>query len=198
MGLEFHIARAMKDKEESFKVRYKVFCEECSLIDKEKFETGIETDKYDLSDNTFHFVAFHEGKAVGTVRLIISPSDMNGRYGFPVEEIVDLSHYKKNNVNVAEISRSCALPEYRKKVIMMNLWKCTYQFSRKNNITHFCTSAHPGKAEMYGKLGFFKIGEEKKYSAVRNNPALPLMMILDKIPEPYKTFFEEESRNIFV
>ncbi len=62
MSLE--IREAIKEKEECFKIRKKIFVEKLGLF----HETDI--DEYDMDTRTIHILALYDGMPVGTVRII--------------------------------------------------------------------------------------------------------------------------------
>ncbi len=80
---------------EIFKLRYKVYCEECRFLKPEDYPLRIEQDQYDAHSLQF---AIEDAKGlVGTARLIL-----NSNLGFPLEE-----HYRgRLNIDTAKLPRN--------------------------------------------------------------------------------------------
>ena len=56
--------------EESFRLRFQVYCKECGFIKEKDYPNGIETDEYD--DQSVHFAALSaDGDLTGTLRMIL-------------------------------------------------------------------------------------------------------------------------------
>ncbi len=97
---------------EIFKLRYKVYCEECRFLKPEDYPLRIEQDQYDAHSLQF---AIEDAKGlVGTARLIL-----NSNLGFPLEEHyrgrlnIDTAKLPRNRL--AEVSRLVISKEYRKR-----------------------------------------------------------------------------------
>jgi hypothetical protein len=110
-----------------------------------------------------------------------------------METIFDLSNYKKRRIALAEASRSCVLKQYRGFATTFKLWKITCQFAKSRKITHFCAAVNPKNIELYKKFGFTIVGKEVTYPAVNYNPAIPIVLVLENIAEPYKSIIEKDS-----
>ena len=79
---------------EIYRLRYKVYVEECGFERPENHPDGIEIDEFDK--NSIHFAAKDNSKnIIGTVRLIL-----NSQIGFPIEE------HCKLNINKDELPRN--------------------------------------------------------------------------------------------
>ncbi len=126
MGLTVKIAETKGEKEATFHIRYKTFCEELGIAKKEKYKGELETDFYDCLDTTKHYIVFYNGKPVCTSRVINENSDVakqnNTRFGLSIEANYDLKSYEKNNKR-AEITRLAILHECRKGIILSTLWR---------------------------------------------------------------------------
>jgi N-acyl amino acid synthase of PEP-CTERM/exosortase system len=97
---------------EIYRLRYKVYVEECGFENKEDHPGGIEKDEYD--EHSTHFVVrkIGEDQIIGTVRMI-----NYSERGFPIEKHckieADLSAFDKNRFG--EISRLAVSKDYRKR-----------------------------------------------------------------------------------
>lgn len=145
--------------DEVFRLRYQVYCKECSFLDENNYPQGIEKDEYDQF--SLHFVAQDTEGVIGTSRLIL-----DSLRGFPLE------HHCNNNLSIdkslisrkqtAEISRLVISREYRRrrgdglyynpefengttrqdhlhrmKSMALGMYKEMYQESKRRGITHW-------------------------------------------------------------
>jgi len=99
--------------QESFKVRYQVYCKERNFISEEDCPQRSERDKFD--DHSLHFVALDSQESVvGTVRLILPTS-----LAFPIEQFCP--HVKFRDLDIdrdkaAEVSRLVISKILRRRV----------------------------------------------------------------------------------
>lgn len=98
--------------EELYRLRYQVYCKECSFIADKEYPQQSEKDKYD--PYSMQFAAEDKSGVIGTIRLIFD-SDL----GFPLEEHCEetLLIDKKNlpRRELAEVSRLVISKEYRRR-----------------------------------------------------------------------------------
>lgn len=98
--------------EESYRLRYQVYCNECHFIRPEDYPHQIETDAFDA--HSLHFGGFNpEGRLIGAARLILSSCG-----AFPIEEhCKDLAVDWKSvaRQECAEISRLTISKLYRRR-----------------------------------------------------------------------------------
>ncbi|HMB00103.1 MAG TPA: GNAT family N-acyltransferase [Spirochaetota bacterium] len=142
MGLKLKVAKNKADKDQTFAVRYKVFIEELGFDSEKKFTEKKEHDLYDTLPGTVSLLALKNGKGIAAARLIKPNPQMknsNNIFGLPIENLYDLSAYKKQNIAPCEISRSATLKNNRSSRIMMDIWKISYQYSLQNNIKVYCS-----------------------------------------------------------
>lgn len=96
---------------EIYRLRYKVYVEECGFERPENHPAGIEIDKFDK--NSVHFATKNENEnIIGTVRLIL-----NSPIGFPIEKRCKLNINKDElpRNHLAEISRLAISKQYRRR-----------------------------------------------------------------------------------
>ncbi len=96
---------------EIYRLRYKVYVEECGFERPENHPAGIEIDKFDK--NSVHFATKNENEnIIGTVRLIL-----NSPIGFPIEKRCKLNINKDDlpRNHLAEISRLAISKQYRRR-----------------------------------------------------------------------------------
>ena len=96
---------------EIYRLRYKVYVEECGFERPENHPDGIEIDEFDK--NSVHFATKNENESIiGTVRLIL-----NSPIGFPIEKRCKLNINKDELPRnyLAEISRLAISKQYRRR-----------------------------------------------------------------------------------
>lgn len=187
MELEVRIARALNELEEIYKLRYQIYSQ-VGYIKKEDYPDEKETDKWDKFSEHFYVWSANEKKIVGAIRLIF-----DSEYGFPIGELYDISFLK--NKRFVEVSRRVTLPNRVKANLCLLQIIC--QYARKNGVTDFICSANPQDIGFYDKIGFVQFGSLQHYSKV-NNPAIGMVLELDKMNEPYKALFFRPSKNILL
>ncbi len=110
------VATTQTLKEEAFKIRYRVYCEDLGYEPAEKFPDYQEKDEYD--DYSIHYLLRHipSGLFAGCVR-VIQPQGKSTYHVFPFEKLVrhDLNLSPGNRHQFCEISRLAVLPEFRKR-----------------------------------------------------------------------------------
>ncbi len=146
MDLIIKITENDDEKRKCFNVRNKVFVKELGFIEKENCSDSEETDIYDTLPTTTHFIAINNNKGVGAARLIGPDEKMvSGKkkniFGLPIEELFDLSEYKKHNITPYEISRSSVIRHKRASRIILDIWKISILYGKMKKITTFCSCA---------------------------------------------------------
>lgn len=129
---QFYIVTDEKEKEDLYRLRYQVYCEEYGYIDKNGFSNKQEKDEFDAySDNLV--IRDKHNDVAATVRII-----RNSEIGFPI-----LKHFKTNislkdvdPKKVVEISRLIVAKKYRKKQLLLFLLKGLSVYAINKNITH--------------------------------------------------------------
>lgn len=115
-SLSFAHSNALK--QEVYKIRYKVYCEELEFEPKDKFPEGMEIDSYD--DRSLHFLLFHKPSQtyIGCVRIVLA----NEKYkdnSFPFERLfnkISLDFKNGEREHFTEISRLAVIDKFRKRL----------------------------------------------------------------------------------
>ena len=99
---------------ELFRLRYRVYCDECGFENPEDYPEMMERDEYD--DHAIHFCNMIEGhrEIGGTVRMIL-----DSEKGFPIEKnfIIDPELVPAfERTKIAEISRLAISKSFRKRI----------------------------------------------------------------------------------
>jgi N-acyl amino acid synthase of PEP-CTERM/exosortase system len=105
--------------DESYRIRYAVYCEEKAFLDSRSYPDGRETDQYDA--RAVHLLGRHRrlGTAAGTVRLVLS-----SELGFPLRRYCTLhpsfsflsEPASPQSAHFAEISRLAVSKQFRHRI----------------------------------------------------------------------------------
>ena len=118
---EVRLTRNKEERRMVRNLRYEVFvAEEGASATAEQHELREEFDDFDKYAD--YMAVFHNGKVVGTYRIIDKrAADKMG--GFYTETEFNISKIKKASDNIAEMSRACVAAEYRENALVMRmLW----------------------------------------------------------------------------
>jgi N-acyl-L-homoserine lactone synthetase len=133
---EEYTIEIVKDKgllADLYKFRYKMYCLVDKLLNKEKFPRGYEIDDYD--EHSVHFIALDkEKRIIGTVRII-----KNSVLGLPTAKEFNLENKLKNlpSKKIVELSRFIITPGYRRSLLLLDLCKAIYFYSKENDIRYY-------------------------------------------------------------
>src|SRR5687768_264983 len=116
----FRVIQADSDalKEITFRLRYRIYCEENSMNAGDVLDAAdpIEKDAYD--DHAQHYLLYHKitDQAVGTARVVM-PREDKPLYSFPLQFICDhpLLHMEDKVRKFCELSRLCMIKDFRKR-----------------------------------------------------------------------------------
>lgn len=138
-------AETREELDQAAHLRYLVFARELGNIDTVRHAVPREADGFDLIPTTVHFLAYLDGKPVGTARMILpNPDvarDMQTHFGFDIETKFDLSNLAKTNVRVAETMRYCVLPGARHTSVALAMIEEGARVSRDLGIDYWIGSS---------------------------------------------------------
>jgi N-acyl amino acid synthase of PEP-CTERM/exosortase system len=180
---------------EVYRLRYKVYVEECGFENEADHPGGIEKDDFD--EHSTHFVVRRKGEdqIIGTIRMI-----HYSEKGFPIEKHckidTDLSAFDRRRFG--EISRLAVSKDYRKRVtdtvysdgkavedsdvdnmfsghrkmsndIVLGLYKCIYRESLERGNQYIVAVVAKGLYLLMKRVGilFEPIGPEQNYHGLR-------------------------------
>ena len=187
---KFHCVDDMPALDETFRLRYQVYCLERGFLSREDYPEGSERDEFD--GHSEHFSAYdRHGHIAGSVRLV--KWSEQGLYPFhhhcPVFPDISLPP----NEEAQEISRLVVSKEYRRRqgdnwlgineggaeelpediaakrgshpIIVLGLYREMYRYSKRNGIRYWYAAMERSLARLLGRYGFeFKpIGPEVDY-----------------------------------
>jgi N-acyl amino acid synthase of PEP-CTERM/exosortase system len=209
--------------EDTFRLRYKIYCEERGFEKLEDHPDGIETDKYD--SHSLHFAYYNQsGQLVGTVRIILDSED-----GFPIERHCQLHSNRPalDKSRLGEISRLALSKDVRRRAedayiyydgideqpvqifspaedrrhrheIVISLYKRIYIESKKMGLTHWYTVMSKGLHTLLGRLGiiFRPIGPEQYYHGLRTPYLGEIEEIENNVKRLNPAFYEEATAEL--
>ncbi|WP_044663902.1 acyl-homoserine-lactone synthase [Syntrophaceticus schinkii] len=177
--MEYRVVKTIKEKEDVFSLRYRVFCLEKKWLNPEEYPDGKETDEYD--QHSVHFLAANDtSKIVGTARAIF-PSEL----GLPVfnnfEDIAtpdDVERY-------VELSRLIVAKETRGLTVTIGLLKSILNWCLYEGITTAFVIVEERMLNFLLRLGypFRKAGPGKFYFGAYTTPAYVTLSELSKTLE---------------
>lgn len=106
-------------REEVYKIRFEVYCQELGFEPVENFPDGMERDDYDA--RSIHCLLQHKASNVyaGCIRFVMSDPDQPSAL-FPVEKVckgqLDLDAIKSDRTQFVEVSRLAVKAEFRKRL----------------------------------------------------------------------------------
>jgi N-acyl-L-homoserine lactone synthetase len=169
-----------------FRVRYLVYHDEMGLTPaNSKREVN---DGFDYLDSTINFLALHQGRPVGALRLVEWSEKgfyMDDVFGNELKTYRDEQNLRESGC--AELSRFVVLKEYRglTSCVTAHLVAAIYSHCTKNNIEDIFIAANPEKQRLYQRAGFRAIGQPRVYPAV-GRPGIPMHMKISGLSETAK------------
>jgi len=194
------IARGNDLMKKIYTLRYEVYCEEVKLLNRSEYPERFEKDEYD--ENSVHFAVLdHKNDVIGTVRLI-----KKSNLQFPTITEYKLEDQLKDidKDHLVEISRFMVKKEFRKTMLMVDICKAIYLYSKKNGINFWLGCAERwfihSMNQLFGPLNIIK---EPKFCFNAMN--YPFILGLDeaernvkRISSVLNKYFNENVKNIQV
>jgi N-acyl amino acid synthase of PEP-CTERM/exosortase system len=219
----FRRVETEEELEEVYRLRFHVYCTECSFESPDDHPDGRETDEYDA--HSIHFIAIDPAKnIVGSVRLI-----KHSELGFPIEKYcnpdIDTSRLPKDRV--VEISRLAISKAYRRRDadglygtykddvkgngggfkrrdhrpnIILGLFKAMYRESKWLGIVNWYVAMEKSLYVLLRRYGFdfYAVGAEVQYHG-RRKPYISRIgniesSIAKERPEVFKFFTDWPRR----
>jgi N-acyl-L-homoserine lactone synthetase len=142
--------------------------------------SGMKTDEWDELSTTIQFVALNEGKVVGAVRLVLdSPKGLPMERVFP-REVADL---RAQGRKVAEASTlvvdTCNYEPAQRT--WLRLCKALWQEAEAQRVNDLCIALTRNHLNLYRSLLFERIGEGKRYQALKGVFAYPLRLRIGSV-----------------
>jgi N-acyl-L-homoserine lactone synthetase len=167
--------------DESYRLRYQVYCIERGFLSAEDYPDGRERDEFDR--HSLHLgVVDAEGALLATARLV--KVNMAGLPLFRHCQIYAReSELYQETTRVAEISRLCVSRELRTRQVgsasvAIMLYRAIYQASKRNGFTHWLVATEPSLQRLLASLQvpFREVGPQTDYYG----PVAPYLVDLSK------------------
>jgi N-acyl-L-homoserine lactone synthetase len=154
---------------------------------------GIRVTQYHTLPTTEVLVAKDHDKVVCTMSLV-----RDAELGLPMEAIYkrEIGQLRRRGIRLAEVS--CLADERKGEAglfpVVSRLMALMAQCAVRRGVDRLVIAVHPRHAAFYQRfIAFETIGEEKTYAAVRNKPAVALVLDLTRLrldhPKAYKRLF---------
>jgi N-acyl amino acid synthase of PEP-CTERM/exosortase system len=182
-GLEYYnsvfsssIADTPEDRDESFRVRYQVYCIDNGFEDPAKSPDGLERDSFD--SHSIHSVLTHNatGNAIGTVRLVLPEENgerrvlpvrqivgalaADGVAPFPIEGTAEISRFSivksfRQHTPYQGFEAQLSHEEWRKMLfhLPLGLMKSMVEMSARTGLTHWVAVMEPALLRLLTRLG---------------------------------------------
>lgn len=145
-------------------IRKAVYCDEVGWLSPDQV--------WDQRDNAATVLLAGRQKVwQATVRML------SASMPFEMEEYFDLSEYRREGFCV-EIGRLAVLPECRRSLLAIALFRALYRVALRGGVRFFCVAANPAN-RLYPSLGFQIVRDVINYPPV-NAPAVAYVLDLDR------------------
>jgi N-acyl-L-homoserine lactone synthetase len=167
--------------DESYRLRYQVYCIERGFLNAEDYPDRREHDEFDR--HSLHLgVVDVEGALLATARLVKTSES-----GLPLFRHCQIyareSELYQETTRVAEISRLCVSRELRQRrvggvPVAITLYRAIYQASKRNGFTHCLVATEPSLQRLLASLQvpFREVGPRTDYYG----PVAPYLVDLSK------------------
>ena len=158
------LAESVADRDAACRLRFKVFNIELGKGLESSYETGLDTDHFDLFCEHLLVEDKVDHRVVGTYRMQ-SGATAAENLGYYSEQEFDLSPYEHMRGEILELGRASIDREHRTPEVLTLLWRGIAQYATDMQLRYLigCSSlnsADPREGwEMYGQLGNYRAGE---------------------------------------
>jgi N-acyl-L-homoserine lactone synthetase len=188
------IAKTPEEKNLSYQLRYKVYCEDLGWLPVEDATRG-EQDEFDVSRSIIFLALGHSGEAIGTSRLILP-----GNSPLPIEEHFELHQkeeierlYGKIRYGV-EVSRFIVLKNTSVKEhhITLMLCKAMIRMCIASGVSHMFLSADHRFFRLLRMLGFclYEMGKPRFFMGSKAVPGVLPLSALSEIRNKKPALYE--------
>ena len=188
--VDYKIASSHDERAEAFRLIYKAYLR-AGLG--EPNEYGMRVTPYHMLPTTEIFVAICRQETIFTVTLI-----SDGELGLPMETVyaTEVERLRLQGLRIAEVScLADRRSEFRRCFpVFLRLCRFTAQYAWHIGLEQLLVAVHPKHARFYKRfMDFEPIGELRSYPAVRNRPAVAMMLDMMRLhrdrPESYYKLF---------
>ncbi|MCK4842100.1 MAG: PEP-CTERM/exosortase system-associated acyltransferase [Methylococcales bacterium] len=208
----FEMIPALSDelKEEVYKLRFQVYCNETGFEDPALCPKNMEHDEYD--DNSIHYLIKHRtSKSYAATTRLIMPDDDNIDKLLPIEQHTCIEDYEIlkgiPRENIAEVSRFCVSNKFKRRInfltgigteepkevslkekitfphITLALIACLIKASDEQHITYWFAIMEPALLRFLSIVGirFTDIGPVIEYHGKRKPCVIKISDLLDGV-----------------
>lgn len=193
-------------RNESFRLRHKVYCVEHGFLDALDHPDGHERDEYD--PHSLHALLQHQetGRFIGTVRLVL-PRPRAERYLMPMADLCSDPRFQSGRLlplgSTAEVSRFAISHELRRELmaggesssqqrrvamnLTLGLMTGILQLSVAAGITHLCAVMDPALLRLLARQGisFAPLGPLVEYHGLRQPAYGVVHQIVDDLRQSH-------------
>ncbi len=196
--LEFKVAETQDELEAAFAILHDAYVSSGYM---EKHESGMRITPYHALPSTSTLIGKYKGEVIATVSIVRKSS-----YGFPLENIFDVSDYEDCGTRLAEISALAIHKEYRgnKGDVLFPLLKFMYEYCTKYfGIDYLAIAVSPSRVEFYEALMFFELlegGRVHNYDFVKGVEAVGGVLDLRHAYNMFAASYlhKKPSKNLFM
>ncbi len=127
------LASTDEEKEQAFRLRFRVFNEELKEGLPENEKTGMDTDSFDQFCD--HLLVLEGSNVVGTYRVLPGPN--RPKEGFYTQTEFDISKLNLDMNLMVELGRACIDPVHRKRSTLMSLFWGLHQYANFRGSRYF-------------------------------------------------------------
>jgi len=186
MGVRIKIARTIREIDELFRLRHRVFVEEEGyFVPRPEVRVA---DRFDAYPTTTNLVALVDGRVVGAVRVVA-----HSEAGLPTDEFFDSRQLVPDGIaGLCSGSMLCVERGQRETPrLVFALLGMAYHWARCNGMTHMLGAVNPDVESFFIRAGGRRIAEP-----VRNVDlglaAVPMVIDLDELPGGFPAFLEHQ------
>ncbi len=128
--VRFRCIKNRDELEETFRLRFKVYCQEKNWLAPHRFPNELERDTFD--SHSEHIIALNsQQEIIGALRLI-RPRSSDGY--LPIHSVKGVSLRDILHQNLAQLSRLVLLPQYRIEPVLLGLLRYVFHYTQKHHI----------------------------------------------------------------
>ncbi len=159
------LAESVVDRDAICRLRFKVFNIELGKGLESSYETGLDTDQFDLFCEHLLVEDKADGRIVGTYRMQ-SGATARENLGYYSEQEFDLSIYESMRGEILELGRAAIDREHRTPEVLTLLWRGIAQYATDMQLRYLigCSSLNSVDPRegwgMYRQLGNYRVAQE--------------------------------------
>ncbi len=159
------LAQSIEDREAACRLRFKVFNIELGEGLESSYQTGLDTDHFDVFCEHLIVENKHDGRIVGTYRMQTGlTADMN--LGYYSEQEFNFAPYEPLRSDILELGRASIDREHRTAEVLTLLWRGIAQYATDMGLRYLigCSSLNskdPAEGwQMYRELEHYRVSPE--------------------------------------